>query len=118
VPADFGVAFAVRKMIDDGSEVYHVHLDPRTLQASCSCIGGIYNRHRKHAEAIVALIRGGKTALPESKPAPVASASNKIEVPESKPKEKHEYYCEAIGVNYDPNSRRLARVGGRCNSRR
>jgi hypothetical protein len=64
VPADFGSAFALTKLvlveIEPGvheqrhAETYHVHFD-RTLGDSCDCKGFVAHRHCKHRDALAEL---------------------------------------------------------------
>jgi hypothetical protein len=64
IPADFGLGFEVRKLIGDGGDVYHAHIDTEAGHHSCTCKGGTYHGHCKHVESIVALIRSGKISVP------------------------------------------------------
>jgi hypothetical protein len=68
IPSDWGLAFEVRKMICEGGDIYHVHYDPQTRQSSCDFKGGTYCGHCKHQEAILALLRTGKLAVPAPQP--------------------------------------------------
>jgi hypothetical protein len=68
VPADFGTAFALTKLvlveIEPGvheqryAETYHVHFD-RTLGDRCDCRGFVAHRHCKHRDALAELIGQG-----------------------------------------------------------
>jgi len=69
LPADFGAAFEVRKLLADGGDVYHVHLDDQGHH-SCDCAGGSYCGHCKHLSAVLALVKCGKLTLPARKPVP------------------------------------------------
>jgi len=57
--ADFGTSFEVRKLLADGGDVYHVHIDEQGHH-SCTCKGGTYCGHCKHLEAVLALRKAGK----------------------------------------------------------
>jgi hypothetical protein len=80
ISADWGRAFEVRKLLADGGDVYHVHIDG--LRVSCDCIGCQKWGHCKHLEAIQALIHTGKLASLSLAPhhAPQGAAK-----PEAKP---------------------------------
>lgn len=60
-PADFGVAYAVVKLDDEGEPVerYDANVDPR--HEACSCVCGLLERKRcRHVAAILALRAAGR----------------------------------------------------------
>src|SRR5579872_5065896 len=81
VPADFGAAFALTKLVmvevDPGvfeqrpDYTYHVHFDA-TLGDSCDCKGFVAHRHCKHRDALAELARRGLLAGAPAAPAPAA----------------------------------------------
>ena len=81
VPADFGAAFALAKLvmveIEPGVHeqrpdyTYHVHFDA-TPGDSCDCRGFVAHRHCKHRDALAELARRGPLAAAPAAPAPAA----------------------------------------------
>jgi hypothetical protein len=84
VPCDFGATFEVRKMLTDGGTVYHVHIDDEGHH-SCDCPGGSYHGKCKHLSALLALVKSGKLALPEKKPAAATAHGCAVEPPAPEP---------------------------------
>jgi hypothetical protein len=68
IPADFGLGFHFKKFAIDEVEgepsEYDVNLDLQRGYHSCTCKGNTYCGHCKHVESILALIKGGKIAVP------------------------------------------------------
>jgi hypothetical protein len=81
VPADFGTAFALTKLVMVEIEpgvfeqrpdyTYHVHFDA-TLGDSCDCRGFVAHRHCKHRDALAELARRGLLGAAPAAPAPAA----------------------------------------------
>ncbi len=72
IPADFGLAFHFEKFqtekVENEPSEYDVNLDMQRGSHSCTCKGGTYHGHCKHAEAILALIKSGKIDVQMPKP--------------------------------------------------
>jgi hypothetical protein len=72
IPADFGLAFRFEKFeteqVEGEPSDYDVLIDPERGYHSCTCKGGTFHGHCKHAESVLALIQSGKIDVPTAKP--------------------------------------------------
>lgn len=71
IPADFGLAFRFEKFqtekVEGEDSEYDVNIELESGRHSCTCKGGTFHGHCKHAESIVALIQSGKIDVPAAK---------------------------------------------------
>jgi hypothetical protein len=100
--ADYGLGVEVRKPLPE-TDVYHVHYDPQRQLSTCDCLGGTHHGHCKHQEAVVALIRAGKLAVPAPQrparvpaPKPIAEPAKTVDRTSEPAKPRYCRHCGCL----------------------